>query len=115
MLFRQVKHRQLQDVQLYGILRGVPSHHIAVSSLEMLTAKRVPSPLSFTYFILITCPLLHTSVNLYTDGLWSLFSKEAGILFVWICVLNALDRLLVSIGSASNEVSLRLPCLFSHI
>ena len=71
MLFRQIKHRQLQDVQLYGTLRGVPSRHIAVSSLEMLTAsgvpshqiavssldmlmaKLVPSPLSFTYFILI--------------------------------------------------------------
>ena len=80
MLFRQIQHRQLLDVQLYGTLRGVPSHQIAISSLEMLTAKRVPSPLS-TYFILITCPLLHTSVSLYTDGSWSLFSKEAGILY----------------------------------
>ena len=40
MLFRQIQHRQLQDVQFYGILCGVPSHHIAVSSLEMLTVKR---------------------------------------------------------------------------
>ena len=80
MLFRQIQHRQLQDVQFYGTLCGVPSHHVAVSSLEMLTAKRVPSPLS-TYFILITCPLLHTSVSLYTEGLWSSFSKEAGILY----------------------------------
>ena len=40
----------------------------------------IPSRLSsldrhsrLTNFILITCPLLHTSVRLYTDGLWSLF------------------------------------------
>ena len=71
--------------------------------------KHVPSPLSFTYFIHITCPLLHTSVSLYTDWLWSLFSKEAGILFAWVYVFNVLDRWLVFIGSASDEASLRLP------
>ena len=49
MLCLQVKYRQLQDdLQLYDIVGcGVPSLHIAVSLLDRLTAKYVPSPLSF--------------------------------------------------------------------
>ena len=66
-----------------------------------------------THFILISCPLLHSSVTLYTDGLWSLFSKEAGILFTWVSssrwVFNALDRWLAFTGSTFDEASLRLP------
>ena len=60
------------------------------------------------HFILITCPLLHNSVSLHTNGLWSCFLERLGYRSPG-SVFNALDRWLVPIGSASDEASLRIP------
>ena len=114
MLCRQVTYHQLQDVfQFYGTLYVEFLHLISPSVLWKGWRENMYRHPCLTHFILISCPLLHTSVTLYTDGLWSLFSKEAGILFTWVSssrwVFNALDRWLVFIGSAFDEASLRLP------
>ena len=54
--------------------------HSSVSLENMLTVQfhlvsfvKLARHPCLTNFILITCPLLHTSVRLCTDGLWSLF------------------------------------------
>ena len=84
-----IRHSMTDAVSLYCSVRfntvSFRMSSFMVLYVEFLhtispSAKHVPSPLS-TYFILITCLLLHTSVSLYTDGSWSLFSKEAGILY----------------------------------
>ena len=49
---------------------GLTATHIPLPMSEICPVTLVPS------FILITCPLLHTSVSIYTDGLWSCSPKR---------------------------------------
>ena len=93
---------------LFALFHRQPSTNADGENHPVTHVQNLSRHLLSTYFILITCPLLHTSVSLHADGLWSCFSERQGYRSPR-SAFNALDRWLVPIGSTSDEVSLRLP------